>query len=138
MKNESGSRLMTRLGVRIAVPVSCLLFCLFPLVSVFPADLPGKTFDLTIARGAASAHPRVLRVEKDDIVRLRVTSEVAGNIHLHAYRLDANVAPGIPAELDFQARATGRFRIEWHAAGGAAEKADPHGPPLAILEVRPK
>ena len=79
---------------------------------------------------------RVLQVHKDDAVRLRVTSEAPGEIHLHAYRLDAKVAPGAPAGLNFKARATGRFRIEWHPAGGT--KGDHHGPPLAFLEVRPK
>jgi heme/copper-type cytochrome/quinol oxidase subunit 2 len=82
--------------------------------------------------------PSLLRVEKDDSVRLRVTSEVAGEIHLHGYRLEMKVAPGTQAELQFKAHATGRYRIEWHAAGGAAMKGDHHGPPLATLEVRPK
>ena len=80
----------------------------------------------------------MLRVTRDDTVRLLVTSGVAGNIHLHAYRLEANVVPGVPAELSFKARATGRFRIEWHPSAETGKKDDHHAPPLAVLEVRPK
>ena len=138
MKAASGCGPASPRQVRLAVPFSFLLLCLYPCASVSPAEPPGKTFDLTIARGAAPAQSRVLRVEKGDGVRLRVTSEVAGEIHLHAYRLQVNVMPGTPAELNFTARATGRFRIEWHAADGTAKKGDHHGPPLATLEVRPK
>jgi len=115
-----------------------LFFCFIATAGTLAADLPGKTFDLTILHGALPAQQRVLRVGKDDVVRLRVTADVAGEIHVHAYRLDAKVTPGIPAELSFKARATGQFRIEWHAASGAAKPADHHSPPLAILEVRPK
>lgn len=95
-----------------------------------------KTFDLAIPATAATGEPRVLRVTEDDVVQLRVTSDVAGEIHLHAYRLHARVAPDAPAELNFTARATGRFRIEWHAAG-APKTNDHHGLPLATLEVWP-
>ena len=116
----------------------CLLFCLFSSAVACAAELPGRTFELTIPRSGATAKPRVLRVEKDDVVRLRVTSEAAGEIHLHGYRLEMKLEPGTPQELSFKARATGRYRIEWHPVGEAAEKGDHHGPPLATLEVRPK
>ena len=82
--------------------------------------------------------PHVLLVVKDDMVRLRVTSEAAGEIHLHGYRLEIKLEPGTPQELSFKARATGRYRIEWHLAGEAEKKGDHHGPPFATLEVRPK
>lgn len=118
---------------------SCVLLCsLFATGSALPAEIPVKDFELAIPRAAAAEKIRVLHAYKDDLVRLKVTSEVAGEIHLHAYRLDAKVAPGAPGELNFKARATGRFRIEWHPAEGTTNKGDRHGPPLALLEVRPK
>ena len=116
----------------------CLLFCLFSSAVAVAAESPEKTFELTIPRSGAPVKPRVLLVEKDDMVRLRATSEVAGEMHLHGYRLELKLAPGAPGELQFKARATGRYRIEWHPAGEAAQKGDHHGPPLATLEVRPK
>jgi hypothetical protein len=102
------------------------------------ADVQEKFFELEVPPSPAKTQPRVLRVEKDDRVRLRVRSAVAGEVHIHGYRLEAKLAAGTPQELAFRARATGRYRIEWHPADDAARKADHHGPALAILEVRPK
>ena len=80
-----------------------------------------------------------MRVEKNDLVKLRLSSDTAGEVHLHAYRQDARLVPGTPAEITFKAHATGRFRIEWHAAADKNAKAGAHhAPPLAVLEVRPK
>ncbi len=103
-----------------------------------PSSAPAtKTFALAVATAGDTAEPRVLRVNENDVVQLRVTSDVAGQIHLHAYRLHAKVAPDAPAELNFTARATGRFRIEWHSEGASSTN-DHHGPPLATLEVWPR
>jgi hypothetical protein len=102
------------------------------------ADLPDKTFDLTFSRGTLPAEQRVLRVSKNDWVRLRLTSDEPGEIHLHGYRLEAKLSPGKPAELAFKAHATGRYRLEWHRAGEAGKSGSHHGPPLATLEVRPR
>jgi hypothetical protein len=136
-KEEADPELLVRAG-RSASPFPCLLLLLIAHAVAFAGELPEKKFDLTIARGALPAQQRMLRVDKDDVVRLRVTSDAAGEIHLHAYRQEMKLAPGTPAELTFKARATGRFRIEWHAAGDTAKKGDHHGQPLATLEVRPK
>lgn len=99
-----------------------------------------RSFDIAIvgeASAARFASPRVLRVAEGESVRVRLVSDTAGEVHLHGYRLEARVAPGILSELAFIARATGRFRLEWHPAGAAGADAH-HGPALAILEVHPK
>jgi len=57
-------------GVR-ASSIYCLLFCVIPTAAAFAADSAQKTFSLTISQGTLPAQQRVLRVEKDDIVRLR-------------------------------------------------------------------
>jgi hypothetical protein len=121
-----------------ALPLACLVFCFVFSAAAQAADASEKIFELEILRSAPPEKPRVLRVEKDDSVRIRVRSEVTGEIHLHGYRLEMKLAPGSPRELAFKARATGRYRVEWHPAGEAASKGDPHGPPLALLEVHPK
>jgi len=120
------------------LPFSFLLFCLGLSAAAQAADPRERIFELEVPRSAAPAKPRILRVDKDDLVRLRVTSAVAGEIHIHGYRLEAKLAAGAPHELSFKARATGRYRIEWHPSDDAARKGDHHGPPLATLEVRPK
>ncbi|HEY7657492.1 MAG TPA: hypothetical protein VH881_11550 [Burkholderiales bacterium] len=116
----------------------CMLLCVVSSAPALPAEAPPKTFELAITQGAAPANPRVLRVRKDDVVRLRVVSEVAGEVHVHGYRLELKLAPGTPRELTFHARATGRYPIEWHAAGEAQKDSGHHAPPLAVLEVHPR
>lgn len=138
MMNQRGLDPESRVRARAASPLCLLLLCLLATATAFPAESPVRILDLTIPSGPGPAQTRVLRVNKDDLVQVRVTSEAAGEIHLHAYRLEAKITPGAPAELNFRARSTGRFRIEWHPAGGTAKKGDHHGPPLATLEVRPK
>ena len=60
-------------------------------------------------------------------------------MHLHAYRVNAKLMPGQSIDVSFKAFATGRFRIEWHAATDQAGTPGAHrAPPLATLEVRPK
>ncbi len=98
---------------------------------------PDRTLDLTIVRGRVPAHERVLRVDKGDGVRLRITGDAPGELHLHGYRLEAKVKPGAVSELSFKAHATGRYPFEWHPEDGKAARSH-HGPPLAALEVRPK
>ena len=137
MLNSSGAHARSRPAAGYLPGLIVFLVHWLTSAGSFAGELPGKTFDLALPRGAAPVLARVLQVEKDDLVRLRVTSEVAGELHLHAYRLDVKVIPGTPSVLDFKARATGRFRIEWHAAD-TVKKSDHHGPALAILEVRPK
>lgn len=118
--------------------IQCLLFCVIASAAAFAAEPAQQTFRLAISQGVLPAHQRVLRVDQDDMVRLRVESNLPGAIHLHGYRLELKVTAAGESELTFKARATGRYRIEWHPADKTAGKDDPHGPPLATLEVRPK
>jgi hypothetical protein len=48
-------------------------------------------------------------------------------VHLHGYDLSADVAPGAPATIRFEANAPGRFEIELENTGVQ----------IAELEVRP-
>ena len=103
------------------------------------AGLPERTFELTIVNGTVPASQRLLKAEKGDALKLRITSDAPGELHLHGYRLAAKLVPGQPAELAFTAYATGRYPLEWHATGEAATTgAHRRGPPLATLEVQPK
>jgi hypothetical protein len=105
----------------------------------FAADAPApQLFALAIGGGSVAKEQRLIRVDKGAAVKLRVSSDAAGSLHLHAYKLEVHVAPDAPAELAFNARATGRFRFEWHADNATVKTGDHHGPPLATLEVRPK
>ena len=118
-----------------------LLFivAVFAAANAQAADAPQKRFDLDIVRGEVAATQRLLRVEKGDALKLRITSDAAGELHLHGYRLAATLSAGQAAELSFTAYATGRYPFEWHAAGNPSNaSAHRRGPPLATLEVQPK
>ena len=66
-------------------------------------------------------------MDLDSDVVVTVTSDVADEVHLHGYDLSADVAPGAPATIRFEANAPGRFEIELENAGVQ----------IAELEVRP-
>jgi hypothetical protein len=98
------------------------------------------TFDLAIVDGKVAKEQRLIKVQKGDAVRLRLTSNLAGDVHLHAYRLQTKVSSDKPSELTFRAHATGKFRFEWHETkqlGKAPAEGGHHAEPLATLEVRP-
>lgn len=58
---------------------------------------------------------QAIEVRKGDRVRLVVTSDAAGEIHVHGYDLEREAAPGSPARFDFVADIDGRFEVEAHA-----------------------
>ncbi len=120
------------------MPVLCTVLCCVFNATAAAADAPLKELSLTISGGAVPAAQRVLHVDKGDRVRLSVASDAPGEIHLHGYRLQTKVVPGSPSGLSFSARATGRYRLEWHPSGEAEKTGNHRGPPLATLEVRPK
>ncbi len=124
-----------------------LLGCIgFFLVGAFPlalAQTPEKTevtLTLSIVDGNLPKAQRLIQVRKGDKLRWRISSNTAGELHLHAYRLSAQLQAGQATELTFDAFATGRFRLEWHAAYDkrVAAETNHHAPPLAILEVLPR
>ena len=88
--------------------------------------------------GVLPAEQRAIKVEKGDSIRLHITSDAPGELHLHGYRLEAHLTSGQSAELAFKAYATGRYPFEWHGAEKAAGSGAHRGPPLATLEIRPK
>jgi len=92
-------------------------------------------FALTV-RSQPPAQPVVFRVRKDDAVMVALSSEIAAEIHLHGYNLEARLAAGGTATWRFAARATGRYPINVHRPGETAGHR--HAPPLAYLEVRPR
>lgn len=71
-------------------------------------------------------------IARDSVARgrtvvIRVTADVADEVHLHGYDLTADVAPGAPATIRFTADAPGRFEVELEDSGIQ----------VAELEVRP-
>ena len=85
--------------------------------------------NLPIANRATSLTRDDLRVSQGDTVRLVLEADEEGEIHLHGYDLMAEVAPGHPGELVFEAATAGAFALNFHvfAADNAAALDDHHG-----------
>ena len=70
-----------------------------------------------------------LQVSQGDTVRLVFEADEEGEIHLHGYDLTAEVAPGHPGELVFEAATAGAFALNFHvfASDNAVAADDHHG-----------
>lgn len=61
--------------------------------------------------------PTEFTVTQGDRVRILVNADVEDVVHLHSYDLQADVAPGEPARMDFAADVAGVFECELEDAG---------------------
>ncbi len=84
-----------------------------------------RIFDLDIAAGSIDDEHRTLRVDHNDEVVLRITSDQEATFHLHGYNLETSLTPGETAALAFTANATGKFDFEMHV-GSADHVGDGH------------
>ena len=87
---------------------------------------------ISVKAGVLVGDAQTIRVAKNDIVRIVVSSDVPDEIHLHGYDIEKEAAPGKPARFRFKADAEGAFVLESHAAEDAGEE-----PLLAHLLVGP-
>jgi hypothetical protein len=116
-----------------------LVIAVCAAVSVRAAGVPEKSFEFSIVKGSVAAPQRSIKVDKGDALRLRISSDAPGELHLHGYRESVTLTAGKTTELALTAFATGRYPFEWHPAGASTAGGSRHrGPPLATLEVRPK
>lgn len=67
--------------------------------------------EIEIEEGEVQGPGRV-RVSQGDDVRLRVTSDVADEVHVHGYDIFQEVLPGQPARIRFRADIPGIFEVE--------------------------
>lgn len=91
-----------------------------------PAAVPVLA-ELVVKSAALVSGPSRIRVRQGDAVILRVTSDRADELHLHGYELEAQLRPGVAANLSFIANRSGRFDLELHRSHLE----------LAALEVEP-
>jgi heme/copper-type cytochrome/quinol oxidase subunit 2 len=71
----------------------------------------GSVVSVTV-RGGSVEGPSRHRVDVNREVVIRVNSDVADELHVHGYDLNAPVGPGQPAELSFAATIHGVFEVE--------------------------
>jgi hypothetical protein len=96
---------------------SAVLVVWLAVVAAGGAGAEPRLFELTIKNGRLPENQRLVRVRQGDAVTLKWRTDRALTLHLHGYDLEAQLAPETPADMQFTARATGRFPIEIHGAG---------------------
>ena len=82
-----------------------------------PRSASGQRIEVQVAGGQVSGDTGRVPVAAGTEVTLSVTSDVPDQVHVHGYDLEAELAPGAPAELTFDATVAGVFEVELHDAG---------------------
>ena len=77
----------------------------------------GTVIDVTYAGGEVTGVDPRVEVPLGEQVLLRVTSDVAEQIHVHGYDLYVDLVPGTPGEVAFTADKPGAYAVELHEAG---------------------
>ena len=86
-----------------------------PVVTATTA--PGKVVEVEFRDGSVVGGTRREEVDLGDTVRLRVTSDVADEVHVHGYDRRIDIAAGTTAELVFVADSGGQFEVELENRG---------------------
>ena len=86
------------------------------------------SFNIQLRDGKPAGGTTTFRVKQGDTVTFNITSNSAGEVHLHGYDLEAEMEPGKPVVISFTANATGRFLMEF-------EKTKVE---IGFLEVQPR
>lgn len=105
-----------------------------PTTSPPAATEPAPTadrFELTLTGGANTAGPQTYTTTEGRTVTFVITSDKAGDFHVHGYDLEKELAVGEPIELTFTADTAGRFELEYHPSEGEHVG-------LGALEVQPR
>lgn len=76
----------------------------------------GQIVEVTFRNGQVDG-PSQVEAEVGDTLTLRVTSDVAEEIHVHTFDLSADLEPGVPGEITFVAGIPGRHEVELEDSG---------------------
>jgi hypothetical protein len=110
---------------RVGASVIAILMLLGATSCVSEADLPEDCQAATVQRQATLAGDRLdtesIDVCKGQELTLMITSERAGEIHLHGYEKEMDVEPGDTATFKFSTTLAGQFPIELHTPNNGPE-----------------
>ena len=76
-----------------------------------------RTIELAFAGGKVTGGVRTERVALGETVRLRITSDVADEVHVHTYDLIGAVGPDGPVDIEVNATIPGRHEVELEDRG---------------------
>ena len=82
-----------------------------------PATPSGQLIEVTVTGGQVGGDTGRVPVPAGEHVTLVVTSDTADELHVHGYDVSADLAPGVPATVEFDATIPGVFEVELHDAG---------------------
>jgi hypothetical protein len=77
----------------------------------------GQRIEVQVTGGRASGDTGRVPVAAGEHVTLAITSDTADEVHVHGYDLEAELSPGEPTEIAFDATIPGVFEVELHEAG---------------------
>jgi len=78
---------------------------------------PGTVVAVTVRGGSVVAGTSRQRATLNQPVTVRVTSDVAGEVHVHGYDRRVDVAAGRTSEVTFLANISGVFEVEFEESG---------------------
>ena len=87
-----------------------------------------KVFEIVVKDKKVISGGGAMEVTEGDKVKIKVAVDAAGEVHLHGYDQEIELADNSIGEINFTADLTGRFELELHESGTA----------LGALEVSPK
>jgi hypothetical protein len=77
----------------------------------------GTLVEVTVAGGQVTGGVSRTHIDVGESVTIRVTSDVAEEIHVHGYDLKRDLMPGVPVEVTFTADIPGVFEVELEHSG---------------------
>jgi len=110
---------------RVAASVLVILILVGATGCVSQVDLPDDCQAATVQRTATLAgerlDPEAIDVCKGQELTLTITSERAGEIHIHGYEKEMDVEAGDTATSTFSTTLAGQFHIELHTPNNGPE-----------------
>ncbi|TMC13315.1 MAG: hypothetical protein E6J41_00775 [Chloroflexi bacterium] len=106
---------MSSRNTLLVVGAAVVVFVLVGAVLIFRNQGGGgtpRTFDVKVTN-ASSMSPDHLAAKAGDTITINITSDKAGEVHLHGYDIAFDTEPGKVASHTFKADQTGDFEIEW-------------------------
>jgi hypothetical protein len=77
----------------------------------------GQRIEVQVSGGQVSGDTGRVPVAAGEHLTLVLTSDAADEVHVHGYDLEAELSPGQPTEIAFDATISGVFEVELHEAG---------------------
>lgn len=83
-----------------------------PVPIVNTDQQPEKVFEIVVKDSKLFSGPTALQVNQGDLVRIKITADMADELHVHGYDKSVELIKDQPTELSFVADVAGRFPYE--------------------------